>query len=138
MKYESWLKEENLLKLEGWARDGLSDEEICGKMGVSLLTLKRWNERFPKIAEALRKGKEPVDRAVENALLKRALGFNYEETVIEETARGYKRKVTKKFMPPDVTAQVFWLKHRKAKEWQDRQAESEDQDREVRIVDDIP
>ena len=30
-KYEQWLTPEGLLKLEGWARDGLTDEQIAQK-----------------------------------------------------------------------------------------------------------
>ena len=30
-KYEYWLTPEGLLKLEGWARDGLTDEQIAQK-----------------------------------------------------------------------------------------------------------
>lgn len=138
MKYDRWLTDENLLKMKGWAREGLSEEQIAVRMDISGLTLKRWKDRFPQIAEALRTGRETADRAVENALLKRALGFSYEETMEEETERGFKRRVTKKFVPPDVTAQVFWLKNRKADVWRDKQTESTVKESEVKIVDDIP
>ena len=53
-------------------------------MGVSMVTLIEWKKRFPKILNALKSGKEPVDIQVENALLKRALGYEYDETT-EET-----------------------------------------------------
>ncbi|MEK3796126.1 helix-turn-helix domain-containing protein [Paenibacillus sp. FSL R7-0204] len=131
-KYHDWLTPEGLLKLEGWARDGLIDEQIALNMGVKRQTLYDWKNKFPDISDALKKGKEVVDRAVENALLKRALGYQYDEvtkeavkqqdeesgewvTVIAETKR-----VTKE-VQGDTTAQIFWLKNRRPDKWRDKQ-----------------
>ena len=77
-KYEYWLTSEGLLLLEGWARDGLTDEQIAHNMGISRSTLNQWKEKYPDISDTLKKGKEVVDRQVENALLKRALGYHYD------------------------------------------------------------
>lgn len=78
-KYEYWLTPEGLLKLEALARDGLTDEQIAEKIGVSRSTLNDWKKKYPDISDALKKGKEIVDIQVENALLKRALGYTYNE-----------------------------------------------------------
>ncbi len=78
-KYEYWLTPEGLLKLEGWARDGLTDEQIAENIRINPATLYEWKKKYPKISESLKKGKEVVDRQVENALLKRALGYTYNE-----------------------------------------------------------
>ena len=78
-KYQEWLTPEGLIKIEGWARDGLTDEQIAKKMGISVATLYNWKGKFLEILEALKRGKEVVDRQVENALLKRALGYQYVE-----------------------------------------------------------
>ena len=121
-KYEYWLTPEGLLKLEGWARDGLTDEQIAHNMGINIATLYRWKEKYCDICESLKRGKDVVDRQVENALLKRALGYEYEE-VKEKFECGVmtERTVTKKEVIPDVTAQIFWLKNRKRETWADRQ-----------------
>lgn len=100
-KYEKWLKEENLLLLEGWARDGLTDEQIAKNMGVSYSTLKDWKNKYSAILTALKKGKEVVDYEVENALLSSALEGN-------------------------TTAQIFWLKNRRPDKWRDKQKEETD------------
>ena len=78
-KYEYWLTPEGLLKIEGWARDGLTDEQIATNMGISPATLYNWKKDYLEILESLKRGKEVVDRQVENALLKRALGYSYNE-----------------------------------------------------------
>lgn len=119
-KYHDWLTEEGLTKLEGWARNGLTDEQIAHNIGISTSTLYEWKNRFPELKEALKKGKEVVDLQVENALLKRALGYDYEETKIIVEADGKKRvERVKKHIPPDITAQIFWLKNRTTK-WSNR------------------
>lgn len=103
-------------------------------------TLYEYKNRFPEIDEAIKKGKAPVDIAVEDALLKRALGYEYEE-VIEEvtqvpvTVKGKDGTITietktekhvrrtKKHVPADVTAQIYWLKNRRRGKWCDRPPE---------------
>ena len=120
-KYQEWLTPEGLLKIEGWARDGLIDEQIAQNIGIRAGTLYEWKKRFSEISEALKRGKEVVDRQVENALLKRALGYEYEE--VKEKFEGgvlTERTVTKKEVAADTTAQIFWLKNRKPDTWRDK------------------
>lgn len=78
-KYEYWLTPEGLVKLEGWARDGLTDEQIAQNIGIVESTLYEWKNKYSEISESLKKGKEVVDYEVENALLKRALGYTVKE-----------------------------------------------------------
>jgi transposase len=131
-KYHEWIEPDGLLKLEAWARDGLVDEQIAENMGIHPSTLYEWKKKYPEINEALKKGKEVVDIQVENALLKRAMGYTFEEVIKERTPIRYEDgkpvewelKVTKKILKevqPDVTAQIFWLKNRKPVEWRDKQ-----------------
>lgn len=120
-KYQEWLTPEGLLKIEGWARDGLIDEQIAQNIGIRAATLYEWKKRFPEISEALKRGKEVIDRQVENALLKRALGYEYEE--VKEKFEGgilTERTVTRKEVVADTTAQIFWLKNRKPDTWRDK------------------
>ena len=120
-KYADWITPEGLLKIEGWARDGLIDEQIAQNIGIRATTLYEWKKRFPQFSEALKRGKEVVDRQVENALLKRALGYEYEE--VKEKFEGgilTERTVTKKEVVADTTAQIFWLKNRKPDIWRDK------------------
>lgn len=138
-KFEYWLTPEGLLKLEAWARDGLIDEQIAENAGITPSTLYEWKKKYPDISEALKRGKEVVDIQVENALLKRALGYSYKEVKTEETADGDKVTVTVKEVVPDTTAQIFWLKNRRPDRWRDKQdIEHSGQIGGVMIIDDIP
>lgn len=95
-QYEKWLTEEGLTLLEGWARMGLTDEQIAHNAGISASTLYDWKNKYPKFSEALKKGKEVVDFEVENALYKNALSGN-------------------------VTAQIYWLNNRMPQRWRNKQ-----------------
>lgn len=119
-KYQRWLEPEGLQLLEGWARDGLTDEQIADNMGISTSTLYYWKNKYSEISEALKKGKEIVDIQVENALLKRALGYSYSEVTTEKDGNKIKQKITKKQVIPDTTAQIFWLKNRRPDKWRDK------------------
>ena len=123
-KFEEWLTPDGLLLIEGWAREGLTDEQIAQKMGIAPKTLYSWIARFEQIGKALKKGKAPVDFEVENALLKRALGYDWDEVTTEVYDDGKKhvKKITR-HVPPDVGAIAFWLKNRKPKKWRDRPAD---------------
>lgn len=127
-KYQEWISPDGLLQLEGWARDGLTDDQIAAKIGITRSTFYAWAAKFAVFSDAIKKGKAPVDIEVENALLKRALGYEYEETTKEiRVMPGGKqyttiRTVTKRVIP-DVTAQIIWLNNRKPESWRrDRQA----------------
>jgi transcriptional regulator with XRE-family HTH domain len=120
-KYQEWLTKEGLLRLQGWARDGLSDEQIAANMGISIATLYNWKRDHLEILEALKEGKDAVDRQVENALLKSALGYKYDEVTKElRDDELVVTKVVHKEVQPNTTAQIFWLKNRKRAEWRDR------------------
>jgi len=126
-KMNAWCEPDNLIKLKGWARDGLSEEQIAHNMGIGRVTLRSWRAKSEIIASALKTTKDVVDKEVENALYKRAMGFEYTETVEErklnpETGQ-FEMVVTKrvnKVALPDTTAQIFWLKNRKPDVWRDK------------------
>ena len=117
---------EKLMLVEAWARDGLTEDQIAKNLGVSMSTLSKYKVEHSEVVEALKRGKEVVDFEVENCLFKRATGYSYEEVTSEaKNVDGIlvmvETKRVKKEVPPDVTAQIFWLKNRKPKEWRDKQ-----------------
>lgn len=106
-KYTEWLMNEGLLKIEGWARDGLTNEQIAKNIGITPSTLYDWQKKYSEISEALKRGKEIVDRQVENALLKRALGYEYTEKKYEQVQMSGEEY----HMLQKVTVQKYKLEH---------------------------
>jgi len=144
-KYVQWLDPESLILIEGWARNGLTEEQIAHNMGINVKTLWEWKTKFGPISNALKSGKEVADLAVENALYNRAVGYEYEETTEElrfNRETGQKEMVVtkrvKKMVPPDTVAQIFWLKNRKPGEWRDKRDVEVAGAAAVQIIDDIP
>lgn len=126
-KYNEWLKEDNLILLEAWARDGLTDEQISHNIGINPKTLYEWKKKHDPISKALKRGKQVTDIIIENALFKSAIGYEYEEVkqIIEKDEMGKDRKRVEKitkYSPPNTTAIIFWLKNRKPDVWMDRKA----------------
>ncbi|MFK4167238.1 transposase [Paenibacillus lautus] len=116
-KYESHVKPK-LNLVESWARDGLIDEQIAHNLGINVSTLYDYKNKYPEFTEALKNGKDDIDVMVENALLKRALGYTYDEVTLES---GVETKRVTKEVQPDTTAQIFWLKNRRPQAWRDKQ-----------------
>ncbi len=82
--------------MQGWKRNGLTDEQIAHNMGISINTLNKWKRRFIQIRQALKIGREQSNFIVENALFQKAV-------------KGH------------VTAQIFWLKNN----WRDKYNDSQ-------------
>lgn len=95
-RYQKWLESENLVLLEGWKRNGLTDKQIAGNMGISVNTLDKWKQRFVQIRQALKIGHESANYAVERKLFQKAMNGN-------------------------TTAMIFWLKNN----WRDKYNDSE-------------
>ena len=61
-KYKEWIEDpDKLTLLAGWARKGLSNEQIAKNMGIRRSTLGEWAKKFPVISDALKKNKEICD-----------------------------------------------------------------------------
>ena len=103
---------EKLVLVEGWARDGLTDEQIANNLGISKTTFYKFKDEHSELSELLKKGKEVVDYQVENALLKNALEGN-------------------------VTAQIYWLNNRKPKQWKNKRENIESNSEEITRVEQL-
>lgn len=122
VEVDKWLTDDGLLLLAAYARDGMTNQDIAEKIGVTKRTFTRWMEEYPEIREAVNTSKELVDYKVENALLKAALGYTAKESkVIMRLRQGKLTTVEQetiiKEVAPDVRAITLWLNNRQTKKW---------------------
>lgn len=129
-KYETHVAP-RLEEIKDWCRNGATDKEIWERLGISKDSFYEYKKNISDFSDSLKKVKDYVDAEVENALLKRALGYSYEEVTQEVDEKGKKKikKVTKQVVP-DVIAQIFWLKNRRPDKWREKPADSQSGDKE--------
>ena len=131
-KASKWLNKDGLEQIEKWARLGLSDRQIAKNMGIGRSTFYEWKKKYKDISDTLDKGKAIVNEEVENALLKKALGFKYKEQqaikvkeiYYDEKGRKCQKEDVKiveveKEVPADTVAIKFWLVNREKERWSD-------------------
>lgn len=114
-KVQQWLTEDGLSMLTHYKRNDLSDAEIAKKIGIGATTFTDWKRRYPAISDALKNGLEYAVRDAEKALIEKfktqTLIEEKEEVWQNEDGAVRKHKtVTKKQVPPDTTALIFFLK----------------------------
>lgn len=99
----------NLDRIKEMARVGVTEEDIAKSLGISVSSFEKYKSEFPQLKESLKISKVDLSVTVKSALVKRALGYEYEEKkqYITEDDNGNKKKhteITTKHMPPDVGA----------------------------------
>jgi hypothetical protein len=121
MTYRDWVSEDHLSQVERWKRHGLSNEQIAKNIGISEQTFYNWKDKHVEFFEAIKKGREVIVCELENALIKRAKGYEIEEVVfLPERGGGVTEKHNVKHIPPDTTALIFALKNMAHENWRDR------------------
>jgi len=71
-EYKKWLEPENIVLMQGWKRNGLTDEQIANNIGVAPRTFERWKAKYSQISRALKISKEQANFIIENELFKKA------------------------------------------------------------------
>lgn len=128
--------EPRLDEIAGWCREGLTDKQIAELLGICEATFYKHKAVRSELVDALKINKNIADLRVVDSLYQRAIGYEYIEEVTEAFVDGRKvkdsddvkkvkpdtirTKKIKRFMPPDVTAQIFWLKNRQPGKWRDK------------------
>lgn len=115
-----WCHPKNLAHIESWVRAGWYGAKLAEKMGISIDTLRRWRSMYPPINEAMNAAEEDAVRTVEEALYKRALGYEVDYEEVIEGPSGTTVKTGAKHIPGEVQAMTFFLKNRAQDRWNDR------------------
>jgi predicted DNA-binding protein YlxM (UPF0122 family) len=137
-KYDTHVKPK-LLLIEAWCRDGLIMDEIAKNLDIAKSTFFEYIKQYPELSNSIKRNKEEADVVIENELYEKAKGkvmlLNKVKVLNDGTCIDYKEEV---YIPGDTTAQIFWLKNRKPKEWRDRQELEHSGNVGVNIVHNIP
>lgn len=115
---EFWESDRGLILVEGWSRDGLTNDQLANNMGICRDTFYKWLKASPTLKTRITHARNEVDFEIENILFKTATGFTYQEEAV--TKDGDIVTVTK-FQPPNLEAQKFILTNRKNGKWRARQ-----------------
>ena len=125
-QYTEWVAEDGLLVIKGWARDGYTDLEIAKNIGIGMSTFTEWKQKFPSIVAALKEGRRPIIVEIEDTFIaKKLTGYFVDEEIVEVTKYPDNKKVEhrkkmKRWIPPDTTAMIFYLKCKKPKQYNDK------------------
>lgn len=101
---------------------GMTESDLAASLGVARTTYYKWKDTKPEFYRAIERGKLGQIQLVENQLLKKILGYSVEETeeLQDNDGNVMQRKVKTKFINPDTTSMIFYLKNRNPEEWKDR------------------
>lgn len=133
---EAWMKPDKQKQIKEWLSQGISEAQLAHNMGISRGTMRNWKAENENFADLIADGKTVADTEVVNALYKRTQGYYYEETLERLcVATGELELVErrKKYLPPDMSAIVFWLKNRANEEWKDKIETEEKTDNQLSI-----
>lgn len=119
-----WDTVKDKMKLvEKWARDGLTEEQIAKNLRISVTTLNRYKKEHAVVKAALKMGKDDLIVELENALVKKALGYEYEEKKVytknEDGKQTTYTEITKKHQAPDTGALMSLLKNKDPEHYTD-------------------
>lgn len=114
-----------LAEIQQWFQEGVNAEDIIKNLGIGKTTWYEYIDKHPMLAELVKWSRSVTISRVETSLLKAATGYSYDEikTIIEEDKNGKKKTRIEKvnrYMPPNPTAMIFYLKNRAPNEWNDR------------------
>ena len=133
--YKVWCEKYGFDLLRALSEEGLSDPEIASRCGLSLDSFARWKRRYPKFRDAVEMGRREADFSVEEALYKKATGYSVKTSKTHKLKRidydpvtGKKLKeyeelalgVDESYVPPDLKAEIFWLKNRLPLRWNEK------------------
>lgn len=100
------------------ASHGLNEEQIAEQLKIAYKTFRNYKKHFlPFIKKGREQYLESAVPLVENALLKRCVGYNFEEIKTESKDGTITTTITKKHVPPDPGSVFFFLCNKASHRW---------------------
>lgn len=130
MKSNEDIIKDNLELIGTMVEDGSTDKEIAKKIGIGYSTYRKYKAQDNDLKQVIAEGKDKKNQAVEQAVYKCAIGYNYYEQVVTkvkvqtETDKGQileseevRINSVQKFKPADLAAQKYWLNNKQKTKW---------------------
>jgi hypothetical protein len=100
---------------------GYTEERIAGCLDIAWSTLKDWKEIHEEFSASLKAGKEIANTKVAKSLFANAVGQTVLLNKTSVTKDGDIIHYTEElYIPPQTTAQIFFLKNKEKELWKDR------------------
>ena len=114
------------------SKKGFTDKDLGDFFNVDQRTIDNWKKQFPLFFQSLKTGKAMVDAKVEACLFQRAIGYSLPDIHVSSYEGDITITPIIKHFPPDTTAQIFWLKNRKPKQWRDKKVIEQEGNEDVK------
>lgn len=105
-------------EIEAWAREGLTETEMCASLHISRTSWLKYKSEYPELQQAIDTGYAHSIKKVEAALFKAAVGYTFDEvtTELRTDSKGVSKMVetkrVRKDIQPNVTAIMNILKNK--------------------------
>lgn len=148
--------EKRLKTIEGWAKQGLTNDEMAEALGVSRDMIYKWQREQPAFKEAMLKGKFESNGEILASAFRQATGYYQHvtepfkvKTVVQVAESNSGRPIFEeveevidhsymKYFPPNQTMAIFMLKNRLPEFYKDKQDMNHMGQVGVVMMDDIP
>ncbi|MBE6646108.1 MAG: hypothetical protein E7611_00535 [Ruminococcaceae bacterium] len=139
--YKKWCDRYGFETIRRLAEEGFSDEEIAERCGLTFDVFQRWRKKYAKFRDAIEIGRKEADFSVVEALYKKATGYSVKTNKTHKLKRvDYDPDTGKKvkeyeelavgfdesYVPPDLKAEIFWLKNRQPCRWKEKELHVDD------------
>jgi hypothetical protein len=105
---------------------GISEAEIAKALGLDLAEFRRCRQQYPELGEAWRTPSKQCIAHVENALFRRATGYDYDYEQMARVGRDTMPVTVRRHVPADTAAIKFLLSKRRPEVWGDNPTEPDD------------
>lgn len=133
MKSNKDIIKDNLELIGTMVENGSTDKEIAKKIGIGYSTYRKYKAQDTDLKQVIAEGKDKKNQAVEQALYKCCIGYNYYEEVVSKVKtqtvapdgktilenEDVKVSNVKKYKGPDLAAQKYWLNNKEKAKWKE-------------------
>lgn len=109
-KYDTHVKP-RFEEIEKWLEIGVSEKEIAKNLGITKNSFIKYKNENMDLFNLIKKSRKKPVEEIKAAMLKRAIGFQYQEIKVIKDENGTRKETTTKTALPSETAGIYLLQH---------------------------